>query len=539
VLFLGRFHPLLVHLPIGILVLLGFLELLSRRPKHRKAACNSGYLLAVAVPASILSAALGWMLSQGGGYDSALLAWHFGTGIATAILCAVTAVFYRMQALKAYRASLAFTVAALVVASHFGGSLTHGSDYLLRHAPGPIRGLFQQPATQPVSSRQQKPAYSQIIHPVFDTYCVPCHGPEKAKGGLRLDTIEHLLKGGDAGPGIVAGKAAESEIMKRVRLPLDDEDHMPPEGKPQPSPGDLALLEWWINSGASKDAPASDLAQTPEIQKLLGKQQAPPSPKQQQSAGTTLNREQTLALAGKLGVSLGIPIDPLSATGPELLCNAYLAGTNFGNPQLLTLATSRLACAVHTLDLGGAGISDDAMPSLTNFVALKRLHLQNTSVSDRSASSIARLATLENLNLYGTKFTDAGAAELAKLPNLQRVYLWNTEVTPAAARALASAKLSSAERRRIMGEIEALRKTIKDSVITVELGAPVSLGATNSVGTNTVSSAAANAECPISGKPVNPEKTLEYEGKKYAFCCDECLAKAKQDPKAVLAKLLK
>jgi len=67
-------------------------------------------------------------------------------------------------------------------------------------------------------------------------YCESCHGPEKQKGKLRLDSLEALMKGGENGPVVVAGNPKKSPLVARVLLPATDDDHMPPEGKPAPSP---------------------------------------------------------------------------------------------------------------------------------------------------------------------------------------------------------------------------------------------------------------------------------------------------------------
>ena len=78
-----------------------------------------------------------------------------------------------------------------------------------------------------------------------------------------------MLKGGQSGPVIVPGQAAQSELLRRVRLPLDDQDHMPPEGKPQPAPEDLALLEWWVEAGAPGDKRVDQLNPPSPILRLL------------------------------------------------------------------------------------------------------------------------------------------------------------------------------------------------------------------------------------------------------------------------------
>src|ERR1035437_2038809 len=87
VLFLGRFHPVLVHLPIGGLVLLGILEVLAKFPRFKGVAQNNRLILGLVAAASVTAASLGWMLSQAGGYDPQLLPLHKWTGFAVAATC--------------------------------------------------------------------------------------------------------------------------------------------------------------------------------------------------------------------------------------------------------------------------------------------------------------------------------------------------------------------------------------------------------------------------------------------------------------------
>ncbi len=149
VLFLGRFHPVLVHLPIGGLVLLGVLEVLARFQRFKDAARSNRWILGLTAAAAIAAALLGWMLSQGGGYDPELLRWHKWTGFGVAAACAVTWLLNRLEWPRAYRLSLAMTLALLLVSSHFGASITHGRGFLTQFAPAPLRALLgaEQPAS--------------------------------------------------------------------------------------------------------------------------------------------------------------------------------------------------------------------------------------------------------------------------------------------------------------------------------------------------------------------------------------------------------
>jgi mono/diheme cytochrome c family protein len=84
---------------------------------------------------------------------------------------------------------------------------------------------------------------------VLERYCAGCHGAERQKGRLRLDSLAHLLAGGASGPVVVPGDPEASPLFRRLLLPLDTEDHMPPAGKPQPSAAEIERLRAWIRAG--------------------------------------------------------------------------------------------------------------------------------------------------------------------------------------------------------------------------------------------------------------------------------------------------
>ena len=260
VLFLGGSHPMLVHLPIGGLGLLGVLELVAKFSRLKHAAQNRRLILGLTAAASVTAALLGWMLSQSGGYDPQLVQWHKWAGFALAATCTATFLLSGMGRPCAYRLSLLATLAVLIVASHFGASITHGRDFLTRYAPAPLRSLLRGKAgalaahsTTPELLQQR--GFTEVIQPILLQRCSACHGPEKQKADLRVDSLEALLKGGKNGLALVAGKAHDSRIIQRLLLPLDDEDHMPPEGKPQPTLAEIVALEWWIDRGAPADGP--------------------------------------------------------------------------------------------------------------------------------------------------------------------------------------------------------------------------------------------------------------------------------------------
>jgi uncharacterized membrane protein len=279
VLFLGRFHPMVVHLPIGGLVLLSVLELLAKFSRFKGAAQNNRLILGLVAAASVTSALLGWMLSQAGGYDPQLLPWHKWTGFGVAVGCTLAWLLNWRYRLRAYRISLLATLSVLVVASHLGASITHGRDFLTQFAPEPLRALLgggNRPAAAPgmKSNLNQQLLFSALIQPILRRRCSACHGPEKHKGDLSVESYETLLKGGKEGPVLIAGKALDSPMIHRVLLPLNDDDHMPPDGKPQPTLAEIAVLQWWIERGAPVDKTVGDLQPGPEIQRIISAAQA-------------------------------------------------------------------------------------------------------------------------------------------------------------------------------------------------------------------------------------------------------------------------
>ena len=99
--------------------------------------------------------------------------------------------------------------------------------------------------------------------------CAECHGPDKHKGDLRLDTFEDLLRGGQDGPVVKAGHANKSPLIQCIISDSDADGHMPPEDHPQLSREEIALIEWWINQGAPASTSVIDLKPAPEIKRLV------------------------------------------------------------------------------------------------------------------------------------------------------------------------------------------------------------------------------------------------------------------------------
>jgi len=282
-LFLGRFHPLAVHLPIGVVLLVGAAELATLSPRLRLR-LDPAIGLAL-VPLVVVTAGtflFGHLLARSGDYAPRLLASHRQAELFAAVGVCLFPLAWAYQGERAtnrarsvYRAVLGLTLLTLTAGAHFGGTLTHGDGYLTHHAPAPLRGLLgareprlaasAAPAPKPVEPR----LFADAVQPILRERCVPCHGSEKMKAELRLDSLNAILKGGEDGSVVTPGAPDDSSLVTRMELPKDDEDHMPPEEKPQPSPAEVLLIRFWVERGADDRLLVRDLLLPAEARKAL------------------------------------------------------------------------------------------------------------------------------------------------------------------------------------------------------------------------------------------------------------------------------
>jgi mono/diheme cytochrome c family protein/uncharacterized membrane protein len=443
-LFIGRFHPMVLHMPIGFVALAAMVEI-GRLPFLRGLAGEislhlTTFLLLCSTLAATVTTICGWLLSFSGGYDEKLLNAHFNAGIATAIALAVALALQtaapvgRLSA--AYRVVFLAACLFITVAGHKGSELTHGETYLTEYAPNFVRKMLGLPpladptATPPAS---EKEVYLGVIQPIFDQKCTSCHGASKSKGGLRLDSFEHAKKGGDDGPGFVANNPAKSPILHRIQLPASDDDHMPPTGKPQLTPNEIALVAWWINAGAPEKGPLSSFNPPAELVSSLGAEAAPQNSADQKQAAVEVEKSLTSVRENLKG--------SIKAIVPGEKSLQYVAGGDYAvvdDSQIARLAP--IAAQIRLLDLNRAAITDASAPAIAAMTNLDSLSLQGTKIGDATIEAISALPNLTVINIYGTKVTDTGLAALAKLPKLRALYLWQTPTTPEGEKKLLEAK---------------------------------------------------------------------------------------------------
>lgn len=257
--FLGRFHILVLHLPIGLLVGALAVEIFQFFPVLRPYAKGSLVMLWLALLGGIGATLTGFLLMMGEQTTGKFMTVHLWTGLLVVVFTAVLLVMKVLEVRpNVLVGAMAANLALTSYSSHEGGNMVHGEEYLGRYAPGPLAPLLgYRPKKAPANAVKETPledriVYQDILQPIFDVKCVECHTEGKVDGKLRMDCFEELAKGGDIGPEWVPGNADDSELYIRVVLEPDDNDYMPPTGKADPmTPGEIAIMGWWINKGAS------------------------------------------------------------------------------------------------------------------------------------------------------------------------------------------------------------------------------------------------------------------------------------------------
>jgi len=435
--FFGRFHPLLVHLPIGILLVALAMEIASRRTAYAHLRPAVPFVLLLGAVSATATALLGYWLSLEGGYEGNTLDIHRWSGIGVAVLSWTLYLAAARRWEKTYTPLFAVTVLTLIVAGHYGGALTHGSDYLTEQAPPPLDRLLGAPAaTLPddldMATADSMALYIAVVQPILQDKCVSCHRSGKSKGELRLDGPERIARGGDAGPVFVAGDPENSRLLQRIHLPLEHDEHMPPEGKAQLDEAEKQLLEWWIAEGGSFDRSIAAHPKTEAIQRILEARFAPVVANPVYALEVEpLPDEQLQSLR-----AAGLPLRPLAMDSPWL--EADLSGADSLQAKQLA-QLKEVADQLLRLNLGNSNISDELLPAISELPHLTHLYLDRTNIGDAGLDHLQQFQYLEYLNLYQTKVTDDGLSRLQALPQLRQLYLWQTDVTASGAASLEQA----------------------------------------------------------------------------------------------------
>ncbi len=414
--FIGRLHPLLVHLPIGILVMAALLDIFGRRKKFQALGTVVPFVLLVGATSSVITLISGWLIPKNGQYDEILLNYHFWSALALTV--GVFILYFISQGDKPKRARKFYVpffilvMLLLTVTGHFGGSLTHGSNYLFESSS---EGALIEEEVEDIK------VFDQVVTQIFDKKCNACHNPGKIKGDLLLTSREGILKGGKSGAFLMSHETGKSLAIERIDIPKTEKKHMPPKGKAQLTHDEEKLLKWWINQGADFDKTAGELEAPEDILAILEKYR---------SVKSHLPVDHLKPVAEKRLESLrsmGVVLNPQDEEG--ILYEAVFAlDTNVTKEKLKGL--KKIKEHIVKMNFLSTNLNDDLLNELKAFKNLQKLDLQQTEITSSGLSVLQNFKHLESLNLYATNVDDEVIPILADLPTLKNVYLWQSRMTP-------------------------------------------------------------------------------------------------------------
>jgi len=413
----GKFHPLLVHLPIGMLAL-GFAMELASRTKwfaHLKTAIP--FVLLMTALSAVATSFTGWIMPKAGAFDESLLGLHFWFGISLTVACFVLyglSVSKNALAKKTYFPLFVVNMILLTITGHYGGNLTHGSNYLFEDD---TKAIAIEGKVENIK------VFDQVIAGIFKKKCISCHNEGKLKGQLLMSTKEGLTEGGENGPMFVANDAKASLFIERIELAKVDDLHMPPNGKAQITNDELKLLKWWVNTGASFDKQVKELEPTEDVLEILEKYKSVKT-----KSPIALLKSVELSTINSIRAQ-GILVNPLDAENK--IFEATLAYDTLITKRKLK-ALSKIDKHLLKLNLSFSNVSDQLLSRVADFKNLEKLDLQQTNITANGLDALEDLQRLQSLNLYNTPVDDAALPALKAIPTLKRLYLWKSKISPKA-----------------------------------------------------------------------------------------------------------
>ncbi len=418
---IGNFHPLLVHLPIGILLLAVVFIFLAEQQKYNTLKIAIEISLLIGAISAVLSCISGYLLSTNGDYNKDIVSNHQWAGIFTAITALLC--YYLFKNNYKYIKWLAGAMTAILIyTGHLGGSITHGSDYLWVNE----NSNNQANNILPIANIQEAKVYAYIVQPILKSKCYSCHSASKQKGQLRLDEMDLILKGGKHGQAVNLSMADEGEIIKRIFLPKENENHMPPIEKPQLTKNELTLLQWWLKSGADFNKTVKDIPTNTDVKSALIALQS----------GSKTEAEEISELPAKEVAKAddatiqtlknrGVSINTLAQNTNYLALN-FVSVDSITNEDLSLL--SKIKDQVLHLKIADAKINDKHMAYISSLTSLTKLYINDNKITDASLKEISKLSNLQYLNISNTAITANGLKSLSNLKLLKQLFVYNSNI---------------------------------------------------------------------------------------------------------------
>ena len=411
----GRLHPMILHVPIGILILL-FVFMMFRNTFQRKQFRKIILLcLMLASLSAAFTALFGFFLSIGGDYGTESLLQHKISGVVLSLFTFFLLIWYKnvKKGEIVFYSSVVFAMLALLFAGHTGSVLTHGENFVL----APVTSNKEELTVENSS------LYQVAVMPVLEKKCFSCHNESKAKGKLIMTSVAKFTSGGEHGKPWVEGNPDSSRMIQNIYLPLEHDDHMPPDGKTQLTAFEISLLEAWIKSGADFEKKIDEFVEGDTL-KVLATSALKMVHKEEVAKQYTFN-----AVSEEVVRKMNTPfrtVFPLYQNSPALQADFFVK-ESFQLSSLKELREVKDQLVV--LILSKMPITDADLSIIGQFKNLEKLNLNFTAIKGSGLSNLKSLTNLKHVSLSGTEVTKDALKAILSLPELNEVFIWNTAIT--------------------------------------------------------------------------------------------------------------
>jgi len=402
-LWFGKMHPLVLHFPIvlGIAIVIYFL-FFQNKPLEE----NTEKLVLVgnAFMASMV-ALLGLFLSKQDAYDTDILNLHKWGGLSIALISWL--LIYIKNISTSFKKLIALCyLLALLFFTHQGALLTHGENAL--SIPTPEVKVAED--VKIIDSSLT--VYEKAIAPILAQKCVSCHGPEKVKGQLQLQSPEFIIKGGKNGNILNGIQNEEAMLLQRIHLPNSDEKHMPPDGKLQLTLEELTLLNKWVKAGGNFTKKISELAKTDSLAILAMAYKAP-------TKGSGENKNNAPDL--KQYNSSYLTVNYLFNGSNDIEVN-FFQGSFYKTEQLKNL--EKIKDNIVSLNMQGMPITKEDLAIIVQFTRLKKLNLNYTNLQITDLQVLKNISGLTNLSICGIEVNQSSLKTLLEKAPFTEVHVW-------------------------------------------------------------------------------------------------------------------
>jgi len=349
-------------------------------------------------------ALLGLFFSKQDAYDTDTLNLHKWGGLSIALISWLLIYIKNITANYKKIIALAYLL-VLLIFTHQGALLTHGENAL--SIPTPVVEVEE---VKIVDSSLT--VYEKAVAPILAQKCVSCHGPDKVKGKLQLQSPALILKGGKDGNILNGIQNQEALLLQRIHLANADEKHMPPADKLQLTLEELTLLTKWVKAGGNFTKKISELAKTDSLAILAMAYKAPAK-----GSGDKKNTAPDL----KEYNSNYLTVNYLYNGSEEIEVN-FFQGTFYKIEQLKNL--EKIKDKIVSLNMQGMPITKEDLAIIVQFTHLKKLNLNYTNLKMGDLEAVKSINSLTNLSICGIEVNQNSLKTLLDKAPFTEVHIW-------------------------------------------------------------------------------------------------------------------